>query len=272
MRAVTKARGVPTGRPPPGPRRTSPAGASASAAVGGPDAEGRRIVAEGAAELGVPLDGHALERIETYLDLLQRWGRIYNLTAILDRPAMRVQHVLDSLALVPHLPPPRSPGEPPSVLLDVGSGAGLPGVIVAIAQPARRVVCVDTVGKKVGFIRQVAAELRLPELRAIHARVEALRGDRDWQAWAPQGADQVVSRAFASLVDFLDWTRDLPAAGGEWLALKGQVPADEIAQVSAPGGPGEGGRIEVLPLRVPGLEAQRCLVRVRRSGDVPRGT
>lgn len=231
---------------------------------------------EGAARLGVPLDTQAQSRLEAYLDLLQRWGRTYNLTAILDRPTMRVQHLMDSLALLPHLEP--LPAARSPVLLDVGSGAGLPGVVVAIAHPGRQVVCVDTVAKKVGFIRQVAAELRLPNLHAVHARVEMLAGDPGWQRLASQGADQIVSRAFASLDDFLHGTQGLLRPDGVWLALKGQVPSEEIdrartaAEQGRWGGVAGGWRFEVVPLQVPGLAAQRCLVRVQSGDDVPRET
>lgn len=250
---------------PDGSRSARPVRAEASSGA----EEAAPTLQDGAARLGVALGDAQLDLLERYLDLLQRWGRTYNLTAILDRPAMRVQHVLDSLALVPHLPNLPSP-----VLLDVGSGAGLPGVVVAIARPAWRVVCVDAVAKKTGFIQQVAAELRLPNLQAIHARVEQLAGLPAWTRAAPQGASVITSRAFASLVDFFSATEGLIAPGGEWLALKGQIPQAEIEawQASRPASPGAR-VLEVVPLQVPGLDAQRCLVRRRAEGsDIPRST
>lgn len=225
---------------------------------------------EGARRLGVSLDAAQLAALEAYLDLLVRWGRTYNLTAIRDRAGMRVQHVLDSLAIVPLLEDWRQRhGIASPVLLDVGSGAGLPGVMVAIAAPAWQVACVDAVGKKAGFIRQVAAELRLPHLRAFHARVESLPGDAAWRAFAPAGADVVSSRAFASLVDFVAWTAGVRAPAGDWLALKGQVPEGEITALRATATPAAVGAIEVVPLDVPGLRARRCAVWIHPAGPTP---
>lgn len=219
-------------------------------------------LAAGAAALGMTLSSSQLQALEHYLDLLDRWGRTYNLTAIRDRAAMRVLHLLDSLAAVPPLEAWRQRDRPDAhegpLLLDVGSGAGLPGVVVAIAAPAWRVACVDTVGKKAGFIRQVAAELRLPRLHAFHARVEALPGDRGWRSLAPHGADVVTSRAFASLADFATATAAVRAPSGAWMAMKGQPPDDEIAalRVREP----DLAPPRVQPLQVPGLPARRCLV------------
>lgn len=246
-----------------GAPRLAAAAAARAVRVAGPDADAPTLKA-GSEALGLALSDAQLDQMERYLDLLQRWGRTYNLTAILERSAMRVQHVLDSLTLVPHLPA-VSPSSAP-VLLDVGSGAGLPGVVVAIARPDWRVVCVDAVAKKTGFIQQVAAELRLPHLLAVHARVEQLHALPAWQRAAPRGAAVVTSRAFASLTDFFEGTAGLLAPGGQWLALKGQVPQAEIdAWQQAGSGPFLGeSALEVLSLQVPGLAAQRCLVR-RRS-------
>jgi 16S rRNA (guanine527-N7)-methyltransferase len=239
-----------------------PPGASAGSDAAAPDFDPSMDLATGAAALGLVLPASVLVALEQYLDLLERWGRTYNLTAIRDRAAMRVLHVLDSLAVVAPLERwraghPGDAGRRP-LLLDVGSGAGLPGVVVAIAAPAWQVACVDTVGKKAGFIRQVGAELRLPHLHAFHARVEALPADRAWQALAPEGADVVTSRAFASLADFLAATAAVRAPAGAWMALKGQVPEAEIAEAClrdpALGPP------FVESLSVPGLSARRCLV------------
>lgn len=269
----------------PGGRRREPATAPAAAATGRAERPSQRfpeapeVLVTGAATLGVPLSPRQVEQLEAYLDLLQRWGRTYNLTAILDRPAMRVQHLLDSLALVPHLPPTepaaasaqapeqaldRPAGAKP-VLLDVGSGAGLPGVVVAVARPDWRVICVDAVAKKVGFIRQVAVELGLPHLHACHARVEALADQSDWQALAPQGARVITSRAFASLADFLAATGRLRSeAAGEWVAMKGVPPVEEIDALRLDDRYAHA-FVDCIDLAVPHLEAQRCLVRVRFS-------
>ena len=134
-------------------------------------------------------------------------------------------------------------------VLDVGSGGGLPGVVWAIALPDLELHCVDTVGKKAAFVRQVAAELRLPNLKAEHARVESLKGP---------AADVVTSRAFASLADFVRLTAHLLAPGGVWMAMKGKRPDDEIAAL-----PATAAMFHVEPLTVPGLDAERCLVWLR---------
>ncbi|WP_425256986.1 16S rRNA (guanine(527)-N(7))-methyltransferase RsmG [Rubrivivax sp. RP6-9] len=190
-----------------------------------------------------------------YLDLLQRWNGTYNLTAVRDPAEMLTQHLADCLALIPPLQRHAAQGR----LLDVGSGGGLPGVVIAVMLPGMDVTCVDTVGKKAAFVRQVAAALRLPNLHAEHARVEQM----------PQGDfDVVTSRAFASLVDFTRWTRARLAPGGAWLAMKGKQPGDEIAAL-----PVDVQVFHVEPLAVPGLAAQRCLVWMRpAAGGAPAAT
>jgi 16S rRNA (guanine527-N7)-methyltransferase len=134
-------------------------------------------------------------------------------------------------------------------VLDVGSGGGLPGVVLALMRPALDVTCVDAVGKKAAFVRQVAGALALPNLHAVHGRVEALR--------APP-FELVTSRAFASLADFVRLTRPLLAPGGSWLAMKGKLPADEIAAL-----PADVTVFHVEPIGVPGLDAERCLVWIK---------
>jgi 16S rRNA (guanine527-N7)-methyltransferase len=200
-----------------------------------------------------------------YLALLQRWNATYNLTAVRDPQAMLTQHLADCLAVVPSTQrwaalqqasleggPPRSPAEADGALirvLDVGSGGGLPGVVLALMLPGLQVECVDTVGKKAAFVRQVAAELALPNLQARHARVEQLRGP---------GFDLITARAFSSLADLVRLTRPLLKPGGAWMALKGKHPADEIAALP----PGIV-VFHVEPLSVPGMTAERCLVWLR---------
>lgn len=190
--------------------------------------------------------------LQAYLGLLQRWNTTYNLTAVRDPAEMLTQHLADCQAVLPPLQRHLTRGR----ALDVGSGGGLPGVVIAVMLPGLQVTCVDTVGKKVAFIRQVAGALQLPNLRAEHARVEQLR--------LPP-FDVITSRAFASLADFVRLTRSLLAADGVWLAMKGRVPDDEIAALPAD--------IEVFhvePLAVPGLDAQRCLVWMRpRRTEAP---
>ncbi len=194
--------------------------------------------------LGVPLDAQQVDSLARFLSLLQRWNATYNLTSIRDPAQMLTHHLFDCLAVVPALTR-RLDGLPKPRLLDVGSGAGLPGVVIAVALPSLAVTCVDAVGKKAAFVRQVAAELSLPNLRAAHARVEALR---------EPPFDVIVSRAFASISNFVRSTRHLLAPEGSWLAMKGKAPAAEMSALQP------GLRFHVEPLNVPGLDADRCLV------------
>lgn len=189
-----------------------------------------------------PAQTQALVR---YLDLLQRWNSTYNLTAVRDRAAMRLQHLADCLAVIPALQREGIEGR----VLDVGSGGGLPGVVIAVLLPALDVSCVDAVGKKAAFVRQVAGALQLRNLHAEHARVEQLRRPP---------FDLITSRAFATLADFTRLTQPLLASAGQWLAMKGRRPDDEIAALP----PGVS-VFHVEPLSVPGLNAERCLVWMR---------
>ena len=210
-----------------------------------------RLVAA-AAELDLGLHEATLARLMAYLALLQRWNRVYNLTALRDPDEMLSHHLLDCLAVLPALRRhAKSLTNPALHILDVGSGGGLPGVVLSAVQPGWQVSCVDTVGKKAAFIRQVAADLRLPNLRGLHGRVEALR-QADGQY------DVITSRAFASLADFTALSAGVLAPQGVWLAMKGKPPADEQAALPA------GVQVfHVEQLHVPGLDAQRCLVWLR---------
>jgi 16S rRNA (guanine527-N7)-methyltransferase len=198
-------------------------------------------------QLQLELPHGAVERLLAFADLLRRWNSTYNLTAVRDPDEMLVQHLFDCLAVVAPLGrelPKRS-----ARLLDVGSGGGLPGVVLAVLMPDLDVTCVDTVGKKAAFIRQAAVELGLQNLHAEHSRVEALRA---------AAFDVVSARAFASLGDFTRLTRQHLAEAGAWMAMKGKRPDDEIAALPAD--------IEVFhvePLKVPDLDADRCLVWMR---------
>lgn len=202
----------------------------------------------GLTHLGLSLSPTQVDLLLAYQALIAKWNRVYNLTAVRDPEEMLTHHLLDSLSVVPALTA-RFPGEQPFKLLDVGAGAGLPGVVIAIALPQAQVTCVDTVAKKASFIRQVAVELGLKNLRAEHARVEAL---------PPQQADVVTSRAFASLADFVALTRQHLRAGGVWMAMKGKTPEAEAAEL-----PEDVAVFHVEPLTVPGLDAERCLVWMR---------
>jgi 16S rRNA (guanine527-N7)-methyltransferase len=199
--------------------------------------------------LSLPAADVLVGRLLAYLDLLHKWNQAYNLSAVRDPQQMVYQHLLDCLAALPALDQHLQGSN--ARILDVGSGAGLPGVVWALMRPNWSVCCVDAVAKKASFVRQVAAELSLRNLQSEHARVEQLR---------LPAFDVVVSRAFASLVDFTALTRKHLSSGGCWLAMKGKVPDDEIAEL-----PPEVAVFHVEPLNVPGLGAQRCLVWMRPS-------
>jgi 16S rRNA (guanine527-N7)-methyltransferase len=213
----------------------------------------RATLQAGLQSLRLDLDARQVDLLLDYLGLLQKWNKVYNLTAVRDPAEMMTHHLLDSLAAIGPLQ--NQVGGRPVQLLDVGSGGGLPGVVIAIACPQITVTCVDTVAKKAAFIQQAAATLKLPNLRGLHARVESLN------ALSGQGYDVVCSRAFASLVDFTRWSRDALNADGIWMAMKGKHPGDELDTLAA-----EGGAVDVFhvePLQVPGLDAERCIVWMR---------
>lgn len=210
-----------------------------------------------ACRLSLDLDAAQIEALVEYLAQMMRWNRTYNLTAIRDPEAMRVQHLVDSLSVIPVLaqriqddsadkPNAVGSGQTASIM-DVGSGGGLPGVVLAIAQPGWQIHCVDAVEKKTAFVRQMAGVLRLPNLSASHARVETLE---------PAQCDVVISRAFASIEDFAALAGRHVRVGGTLAAMKGRQPDEEIAAVLASGS----WRLDVVqPLQVPGLDAQRCI-------------
>lgn len=206
-----------------------------------------RELREGAATLGLSLDDRQCERLLAYGALILKWNKVYNLTALRDPASVLTHHLLDTLSVIDPLS--RAwPGR--AALLDVGAGAGLPGVVIAILREDITVTCLDAVAKKAAFVQQVAAELGLPNLRGLHARVESLMGSYEL----------ISSRAFASLPDFFEGSKHLLAPGGRWLAMKGKTPSDELAQV-----PAEIEVFHVEQLRVPGLDAERCIVWARKQ-------
>jgi 16S rRNA (guanine527-N7)-methyltransferase len=190
--------------------------------------------------LGVVVDAAAQAKLLAYLELLTKWNRVHNLTAVREPEQMVVVHLLDSLAVLPYLYQCAS-------LLDVGTGAGLPGIPLAIARPDLQVTLLDSNQKKVAFLHHAKAELGLANCRIVCARVET---------WHPEGGfDVVVSRAFADLADFAQQARHLVAPGGALLAMKGVYPYEEIAHLP------EGCRVDsVIELQVPALDAKRHLV------------
>ena len=202
----------------------------------------------GAVALGLDLSEAAQQQLLAYMALIQKWTRVYNLTAVRDPHEMLTHHLLDSLSALPPLL--RHTQGQSTRMLDVGSGGGLPGVVLAICRPEVQVTCVDTVGKKAAFIQQVAASLRLPNLRGLHARVETVQEEYD----------VICSRAFASLKDFTQWSQNALSAQGVWMAMKGKRPDEEIADL-----PAQVQVFHVEPLTVPGLDADRCMVWMRQA-------
>ncbi|HJV06828.1 MAG TPA: 16S rRNA (guanine(527)-N(7))-methyltransferase RsmG [Chromobacteriaceae bacterium] len=201
------------------------------------------------AELNQGLDALALglseaqrEQLTGYLALLGKWNQTYNLTAVRDADRMVSYHLLDSLSLVPHL-------DGGTRLLDVGSGGGMPGIPAAIARPDLQVVLLDSNHKKTTFLRQAVIELKLANVEVITSRVEAYQPEQKF--------DRITSRAFSELAEFVKLTRHLLAEGGQYLAMKGVYPYEEIALL-----PDFVAVSEVLPVQVPGLDAERHLVRM----------
>jgi 16S rRNA (guanine527-N7)-methyltransferase len=201
-------------------------------------------LAQGVAELGLALPAGAQQRLLAYLDLLQKWNRVYNLTAVRQAPRMVSQHLLDCLAAAPHVAA--------ASLLDVGSGAGLPGIPLALALPDSRVTLLDSNHKKAAFLRQAVMELHLTNAEVVCERAEA---------WTPPAPfDVVISRAFSDLGEFVSLAGRLLAGRGRLVAMKGVHPYEEIAQL-----PRGWQVLQVTPLTIPGLRAQRHLVSIGRS-------
>ena len=200
-------------------------------------------LAAGLAELGLALSDEQQHKLLAFRDLLLKWNKVYNLTALRDPAQAISHHLLDSLAILPHV------GD--GALLDVGAGGGLPGIPLAIARPQLSVSLVDTVQKKATFLRQAAIELGLPNVTVHHARVEDKRGQYA----------QISSRAFAEIGLFVCLTRHLLAPGGCWLAMKGVRPDDELRAL-----PADVVIDQIIPLHIPGLDAERHLIRLVKPG------
>jgi len=203
----------------------------------------RQRLGAGLAALRIDLPDDVVARLLDYLALLHRWNATYNLSAVRDPVEMVTRHLLDSLAIMPYV---RG-----ATLADLGTGAGLPGIPLAIVAPERAVTLVDSNGKKTRFLRAAVRELRLANVSVAEVRVEAVQGRFDC----------ITARAFATLADMLAWGGHLLAPGGRWLALKGRHPQDEIDALP-PGFSVEA----VVPLVVPGLEAERHVVIISGSG------
>ena len=210
------------------------------------------VLRAGLAQLHLSLSDAQVRDLLYFQNLIGKWNKVYNLTAVRDPAEMLTHHLLDSLAAVrplqKHL---QGRGLSAVSLLDVGAGAGLPGVVLAICFPTLAVTCVDTVGKKAAFIKHVALALGLPNLTGLHARVETIT----------QPFDVICARAFASLSDFTVWSQAALAPGGAWMALKGKHPAEELSML-----PPDVAVFHVEPLAVPGLAAERCIIWLQKVG------
>lgn len=197
----------------------------------------QKKLSQGLAELGIDLDAATQQKLLDYLVLLEKWNKVHNLTAVRDPSDMVTLHLLDSLSVLPYIKSGR--------LLDVGSGAGLPGIPLSIVRPDLQVTVMDSSHKKASFMRQAKAALGIPNLEVVCGRVEEFHPEHKF--------NMVISRAFSDLAEFMRLTAHLCDEEGVWLAMKGVYPFDELAQIKGPSA-------EVVPLRVPGLEAQRHLV------------
>lgn len=196
------------------------------------------------AEAGISLSDQQQQQLVAYVEMLHKWNKAYNLTSVRDPNEMLVRHILDSIVVAPHLQGTR--------FIDVGTGPGLPGIPLSIVRPESHFTLLDSLGKRVRFLRQVQHELKLTNIEPVQSRVE------DFPAEPP--FDGVISRAFASLNDMVSWCHHLPGDAGRFYALKGQLPEDEIALLPA------GLDVEsIVELKVPHLEGERHLVIVKAN-------
>ncbi|EIE7525273.1 16S rRNA (guanine(527)-N(7))-methyltransferase RsmG, partial [Salmonella enterica] len=191
------------------------------------------------ADAGISLTDHQKMLLVAYVDMLHKWNKAYNLTSVRDPNEMLVRHILDSIVVAPYLQGQR--------FIDVGTGPGLPGIPLAIVLPDAHFTLLDSLGKRVRFLRQVQHELKLENITPVQSRVEAYPSEPPF--------DGVISRAFASLNDMVSWCHHLPGEKGRFYALKGQLPGDEIASL-----PDNFSVESVEKLRVPQLEGERHLV------------
>ncbi|EFT8085099.1 16S rRNA (guanine(527)-N(7))-methyltransferase RsmG [Salmonella enterica] len=195
-------------------------------------------------EAGISLTDHQKNHLVAYVGMLDKWNKAYNLTSVRDPAEMIVRHILDSIVVAPYLQGQR--------FIDVGTGPGLPGIPLAIVLPDAHFTLLDSLGKRVRFLRQVQHELKLENITPVQSRVEAYPSEPPF--------DGVISRAFASLSDMLSWCRHLPGDKGRFYALKGQLPEDEIASL-----PNNFSVESVEKLRVPQLEGERHLVIIKSN-------
>lgn len=197
-------------------------------------------------EAVISLTDHQKNQLVAYVDMLHKWNKAYNLTSVRDPNEMLIRHILDSVVVAPHLVGSR--------FIDVGTGPGLPGIPLSIVLPDAHFTLLDSLGKRIRFLRQVQHELGLTNITPVQSRVE------DFPAEPP--FDGVISRAFASLNDMVSWCHHLPGQGGRFYALKGQLPDDEIGQL-----PAEFAVDSVIKLRVPQLDGERHLVMIKPNNN-----
>jgi 16S rRNA (guanine527-N7)-methyltransferase len=201
----------------------------------------RHRLDQGLADLGQDLPDTVRGRLIDYIELLARWNAAYNLTAVRDPGEMITRHLLDSLAIAPYVSG--------ASLADLGTGAGLPGIPLALVAPERQVMLVDSNGKKARFLREAVRVLKLANVRVFEGRVQEVPGQFDC----------ITARAFATLADMLGWAGGLLAAGGSWLAMKGKLQDEEIAAL-----PAQFHIVQTVPLQVPGSPGERHLIVIRR--------
>ncbi|AKE60750.1 16S rRNA (guanine(527)-N(7))-methyltransferase RsmG [Citrobacter farmeri] len=194
------------------------------------------------ADAGISLTDHQKNQLIAYVEMLHKWNKAYNLTSVRDPNEMLVRHILDSIIVAPHLQGER--------FIDVGTGPGLPGIPLSIVRPQAHFTLLDSLGKRVRFLRQVQHELKLDNITPVQSRVEEFPAEPPF--------DGVISRAFASLNDMVSWCHHLPDEKGRFYALKGQLPEDEIASL-----PAEFCVESVIKLQVPHLEGERHLVVIK---------
>jgi 16S rRNA (guanine527-N7)-methyltransferase len=202
----------------------------------------RKILVSGLQTLNLVLNEQQIEQLLDFIMLIEKWNKAFNLTAIRDREVMVRLHLLDSLAIAPFIEGKR--------VIDIGTGAGLPGIPLAICLPEIEFTLLDSNAKKTRFVQQTILELKLKNAAVFHSRVEHYQPEQTFNT--------VITRAFASLSDIVKLTAHLPDKDGVLLAMKGQNPEAELAQVTA--------KTTLIPVNVPGIEAERCLVRISAHG------
>ncbi|MGZ5050519.1 MAG: 16S rRNA (guanine(527)-N(7))-methyltransferase RsmG [Methylobacter sp.] len=199
----------------------------------------REILESGIASLNLNVTDEQVAQLCAFIKLIEKWNKAYNLTAIRNREEMARLHILDSLAIVPFVEGER--------IVDIGTGAGLPGIPLAICLPEKSFMLLDSNAKKTRFVQQAVLELKLKNVQVLNGRVENYRPEQRY--------DAVLTRAFASLPDIINLTAHLLAENGVLLAMKGQTPEAELAEITA--------KKSIVPVHVPGIDAERCLVRIQ---------